>query len=520
MRLLPLILALSLPLAARAADDLDKLLTQPPSASLSVEDAKHRIDTLRALAAEHPDRATEIEAYLIPFVRVAEPPPPLPTPTPSPTPATPKPLLLVRSSDGEASLVRAVSVQRQGDVVMVVSEKGTRAVIQASTIVGQLPWFTDEEIESEAANLADAAGRYETFALVVPALAPQLKREAVRFRGVRQAKADAALKERAANEQRVEQVTSARYDPAAGYTTAALARMLLDAEAVRRELPLAAERIDAWRAPFHEHFTRLLGGFSHLDGKWVSNADIARQAYEKRQEQFLGGLDYRVGSEALPAGIVRGFLEPLAIKLGFAAAVGFLAIAFGWRRPILRVAGALLVVIAATAAAVMFFLATRDPPLLAAAIPPGDGQQVIGILSQAAGLETRPDGSQSVTDAALNGFAARHIAIDGGPAEVERQALVVRFLPGRLVLFEMVRCMGLSWIVRIDLAAQSDGGTWKCRLEGARIGALACPRPLAESLWKNLEPQLATILASSRVTEAFVTAPGDGAVELKPAAAR
>ncbi|MGH8048298.1 MAG: hypothetical protein ACREKL_13735, partial [Chthoniobacterales bacterium] len=190
------------------ADDLDTLLSQPPSASLTPGDAKHRIEMLRAFIADHPDRADEIETYLIPFVRVTQPPVVAPTPPAPPPPAKPKPLLLIKSPDGTAATMRAVSFRRQGAVLMVVGEKGSRAVLQASSIAGELPWFTDKELESGAVDLKETAGRYETSAVVVPALGTELRNEAARLRAMQQAKDDAAAKTRAAIEERVARVTT------------------------------------------------------------------------------------------------------------------------------------------------------------------------------------------------------------------------------------------------------------------------------------------------------------------------
>jgi hypothetical protein len=252
----------------------------------------------------------------------------------------------------------------------------------------------------------------------------------------------------------------------------------------------------------------------------VSNAELARRAYELRQAQFLSGLNYEIGTEALPVGTVRGFIMPIAIKAGFALVAGLAAIALGWRRIVFRAAGAVLVVIAAFGAATVFFMATRNPPLLPASIPTGDERQVVELLSQAAGLEPPADGVRKISDSEVNRFSARHVRISGSPVEAERQSLALRFLPGKIVIFEMVQSMGLSWIVRLDLEAKAANGAIAVTPQGAKLGALDCSRDIAAALWKNLEPQLSAILSSSRVAEAFAAqTPGEGAMELLPGAA-
>lgn len=505
---------------ALRADDLDALLAQPPSASLGKEDAAKRIEMLRALIPDHPDRADEIEAYLIPFARVTEPPPAEPEPEPPPPPAKAKPLLLVRNPDGALSTLRAASRKRQGAVVMAVEEKGGRAVLQASAIAGELSWFTDAELESGAVDLNALARSYEAIAKAMPSLRGELGAEAERFRGLQRRRKHAAAEKAAAVEARLARVVDAQYDPAAGYTAPGLARQLLDAEKARRELPQFAEKIDAWAEPFRAHFAKLLGGNVYADGKWVSGAELERRAREARQEKFLRGLDYQISARALPPGALRGLLEPYFFKGGFGMLAGLAALAFGWRRIPVRLAGAGLVAISALGLGLVLFLATRNPAGMPLRMAMAEEQAVVDALSQAAGLDSPAAASRPIAEASLNSFASRHVRIAGGDSadeEGRRQSVVVRLLPGRFAIFEMVRGMGLSWIVRIDLVADMAGAP--PALAGARMGALECPPDFAAALWKNLEPQLGAILAASRVRSAFaIQPPRDGSVDLEPAA--
>ncbi len=516
------IFALALSFAAvLRADDLDTLLSRPPSASLTADDASRRIEMMRALAASHPDRADEIEAYLIPFVRATQPPPPAPTPTPVPPVAKAKPMLLIRQPDGTMAIMRATSYRKQGEVVIITSANGSRAVLQALTVVGELPWFSDQELASGAVDLKIVVDRYEAFAKAMPGLRPVLGVETARLRKLRQAReADASAKQSAA-QSRFAAATDTVYRPGAGYTTAALARLLLAAEKARNEMPGFAAKIDGWAAPFREHFAKLLAGQSFRNGAWVSNAEMTREAHEKRQAAFLDGLDYQLGTEPFPARAVRRLVRiPLAgAVLALAAGAG-LAI-FARRRKFLRVAGVILLTVTPLVTAAGFFLATRDPGLLPATIPMADEQPLVRILAQAAGLDDGNAAARKISEGTLNSFLARHVRLVAGAEEPvnARQSLIVRLLPGRLAVFEMIRSMGLSWIVRIDVECRPADARPTLALIGAKIGALDCPAAFASELWKNLEPQFAAILSASRLDGRFaIQNPGDGIVELKPLA--
>lgn len=520
LRAAALFVAFALPLSLRA-DDLDALLAQPPSASLTADDAAHRIEMMRELIASHPDRADEIEAYLIPFVRVTQPPPAAPTPAPTPPPAEAKPLLVLREPDGSASTMRATSYRRQGAVVMVVGANGSHAVLQAPTVVGELPWYSGKDIESGAVDLKDLAERYEAFIKAVPGLRPTLAPEVGQLRKLQKARDDAAAAKQNSAQARLAEATAAVYNQSAGYTPAALAKLLLAAEKSRKEMPESADAIDAWAAPFREHFTKLISGQSLVNGKWASNEELARQAREKRQAEFLSGLDYQIGTEPFPEGSARGLLVPLLAATGLALAAGVGLLVYGRRRIPLLAAGAAVLAATPLVLAGVFFFATRDPALLPSSIPMADEQPIVDVLSQAAGLDDGA-GSQKISEQALNGFLSRHVRLApsaGNGTGDTRQAVAIRLLPGRVAVFEMIRSMGLDWIVRIDLEYRQSEGRPMLTLLGAKIGGLDCSRDFAAALWKNLESQFAAILSSSRLTAQFaIQNPGNGSVELKPLA--
>ena len=183
--------------------------------------------------------------------------------------------------------------------------------------------------------------------------------------------------------------------------------------------------------------------------------------------------------------------------------------------PLILVLAALLSV-APFVPASAFFLATRNPALMPASIPAADEQPIVSALSAAAGLDESAAIPRKISEDALNSFLARHMRMtreaDGNG--VARQSMIVRLQPGRLVVFEMIRDMGLDWVARIDVSLPASG---KPVLEGARIGALDCPPAVAVELWKNLEPQFADMLAASRIFERFsVKVAAAGVIEIQP----
>jgi hypothetical protein len=509
--------------AALRADDLGLLLSQPPSASLTADDAGRRIELLRGFESSHPDRTDEIEAYLIPFVRATQPAPAEPTPTPTPPPApTARPMLLLVQPDGSASTMKATSFRKQGAVVMVVTANGSRAVLQALTMVGQLPWYTEEELAAGGVDLKDLAARYESFARAIPGLRPALTAEATRFLKMQQTRDDAASEKAGAAEAKLAEATAAVYEPSSGYTAASLAKLLLEAEKARSEMPQAAAKIDEWAAPFRDHFTKLLSGQAFINGAWVSTEQLAREAREKRQAEFLKGLDYQISREPFPDGAMNGMIVAPVTGAAIAVVVGGVLVFFGRRRTYLFITGAALLSIAPLALAAIFFLATRTPALTPGEVAMVSDEPIVEVLSEAAGLAADST-AQKISDGELNSFVTRHVRLADAPEgrmhNAVRQALVVRLFAGRMAVFEMVRAMGLSWIVRLDLDFQTQGGKPALTLAGAKIGDLDCSPKFAADLWGNLEPQLSGIIAASRLGDQFaIQSPKDGSIELNPVA--
>lgn len=498
------------------ADELDELLAQPAPAHASTDTARERIDALRAQEASHPDRAEEIEAWLIPLLRVAEPAKPAPSATPAGPAPESRPLFVIEDTDGVVTVIRATSFQKQDHALIVLGANGSRAIIQPGSVLAQLRWYSDEELESGAVPLEPLALSYELTLRRMPAsqrgtLAPMLER----IRALQKKRADEVAAERASARRRVEEATASTYRVDAGYTREELAHMLLAAEKVRRESPWAATRIDAWEKPFRAHLENLLAGRRYIRGEWLDQEEIDRRDLEARKKEFTRGLDTTLDAAALPAGAIRGAMLPpvlVALALMIAGVVGFV---FFRERVSLRAASIVLLAITPTGLAALFFLATRTPEL----VPPplsGESSEEPAISALAEAANVAPPAPISVPDEAVNAFFRRHVTFDAkGGSDGVRRAVAVRTVPGKFLVFEAVRAGGLEWIVRYDVAFRQGG----LAVTGVRIGRLPCPTALARPLWRNLEAQLSGWLADTHLLEHLTPqAPIDHAIPFAPRA--
>jgi len=433
-------------------------------------------------------------------------------------------LFLIRGPDGIITPIHAVTFQEQGAVLLLVNEKGGRAMVQARAVVGQLPWFTEEEIEGGAADPKQLAAKYEVFATRFPSLRKFLIAEADRFDAIQKRRDAAAAAQKAAAEARISAVTAATYDVASNYTIESLERLLQAADAVRSEDPTSAARIDAWAAPFREHLEKLQAGSRYLDGAWVSAEEMARRARAEREAAFLKSLDApKITALALPAEAVHGLVTKATLAAGVAMLIGIGLIVVFRRRTAPRAAGIALLIGGPATLAVLFFLATRNPSRLPSVAPAADLHPVLTALEEAAAVNGSANPTEhTLSEAALNTFLTRHVAIarDGGaPWAVTREALAIRLLPDGASIFELVRCVGRSWIVRYDLTFRAVAGGAPIVVTDVSLGALACPGALAGQLWKSLESQLAITLGALHVSEQFVVlGSGDGWIKIGPPA--
>jgi hypothetical protein len=514
-----LVAVVLMPVFGRADDDLSAQLAAPIPASIQLDEAKQRVAAIQALADAHPDRRAEIDAYLIPYTRAIEAAtPPTPTPTPEPmAPPKPKPLVLVREPGGVTAL-RATSVQQQGPVAVVECVNGTRAVVQPRSVIAQLPWYSDADLNNEALDLRKLAAMYEATARNFPSLRAALSADAAHFQAIVDGRVkDAQLARQALHEQAV-QIMATRYDPKSGYTAEDLAKLLLDAEKIRHESPADADDIDAWAAPFRRHFLNLLAGHIYVNGGWTTAEEIAKRKLAARQAAFLEGLHYQLDPMALSAADVsRAAREPLIILLLVMLMAAGVAVIFR-KRPRIMFSGLTVCCCAPLVLAFLFFLATRRPSDMPLTADNASEKPVVAALASVAGVgDSRA--THDLTEDALNVFLARHVAIAPlhGSADATRQAIVIRLLPGRILVFQMVRALGLDWIVRCDLSLQSSGGRQSLLLTGVSLGKVACPPALSREIWNSLEPGLTSLFNASRLEGDFQV-PADGVLRVTASA--
>jgi hypothetical protein len=506
-------LLLALPVAF--ADEIDAVLAQPAPVNASAEVARQRIDELRAQGAAHPERADEIEAWLIPLVRIAEPATPA---TPTPTPAAPapegKPLFVIGGSDGIVSVIRAASFQKQDHALIVIGANGSRAVVQPSSVIAQLQWYSEDELAGGTVPLTSLALTYELTLKRLPASQRgALAAELEKIRAIQKQWADTAAAARTAAHERVQKAIAPVYQVTTDYTREELARLLLAAEKVRRESPQSAARIDVWARPFRAHFENLLAGRKYIRGEWLDQAELDRRALAARKSEFARGLDRELDATSIPSQAIRGaILPPLlsALAVALAAGIGFF---FFRERVALRAACVVLLAATPLGLATLLFLATRTPALIPPPLPGEESDSpVITALAEAAGVE--PTAPLEVPDHAINAFFHRHVVFKSDdPRNPARRAVAVRAVPGRLLVFEAVRAAGLEWIVRYDAVFRPGG----LAITNVQIGRLPCPGPLSSPLWRSLETQLSSWLATTHTLEHFAPgAPGEHVVPLDP----
>lgn len=430
----------------------------------------------------------------------------------------PRDLFLVRSPDGQVTAIRATSFENQGGVLVIISETGSRAVVQSRSVIARLPWYSDEELESGAVKLPTLAATYRSYAPMAPGLRPFLQREAARFEAMEKSRNDADAARTKAAQERLAAATATTYDPARAYSTAEIEELLAAADAVGREQPEAVASLETWAAPFREHLRRLQAGDQIVDGAWVTKDDLARQAQADREAAFRATLDYPLAPVALPAEIIAPLVRNVALAAAAAMLLGLGLLVLGRKRGGLRLPGLILLVGPPVGLAALYFLLTRDPADLPRRDAALDEQPLVAALAEAARVS--PDlapQSHVVPENAINSLLARRVRIDT-PAEpapwaAVREGLAVRVLGDRVSIFELLRCAGRPWIARYDLTFQPG----VVGVTAVSVGAVELPANLSASLWKSLEPQLLALLEKSALPATFaLTVAGNGQVALTP----
>lgn len=509
---------------AVAAGSVDAELAVPAGYTKTADEAKVRIDALRDLAKEHPERELEINAYLIPLERLveagrAEKPPEANEAKEAVPPPEPKILALVRIGPGETKAVPAKSVEENGPMVIITGEDGTRSVVQPRNVVGRLPRYTDEELRSGAVDLEGLAKQYEALSRSQSSIRNFLAGEAARMRTIHQAITAKQIETKPADSGVVDRIISQTYDPETDYSTKELAGLLLEAEKARKEFPDSAEKLDEWAAPFRTHFEQRLAGRQRFDGKWLSPAEIIVRKREIAEDAFQRTFSAPLDAVAL----TNGEMKTLVVLSGGGAALLILvgiALLFVRSRPGLRLLGVGLSLGTIILAGALFLLASSDPkdvpPITADTTTAPLMSALFAASKQPIDIMAHP---QSVSDASINTLLAQRAApirpSERDPWIARREALAVQLAGNRAVFFELIRAFDRDWVVRYQVVLGAEP-----KLNGAWIGRVKCPPPLNGWLWDSLRRQLERTLANTAILATYdARIDEDGMVYLQPKAA-
>lgn len=481
------------PLAA-APSLPDPLLVQPSDpASITPDQAKSVIARVEALAAANPARKQEIDAYLIPFRRVAEP---AGAPAAAAPAAPPKPYLILKTLAGGVEMIKAQSATLNGGILSAKLRDGSPAAWQKELYLGYLPWYTDQELDpptgAAPADLNAVAASYDAKAAAYPAVSPLLNAEAARLRN-----AGAKLKDRLAHRTQDLQAQRAElfarpYDAGQPYTREGLAKLLLDTEALRRSEgePAQQARLDEQIAPFRQHFENLLAGKQYVGGAWHSQRELDET---QRRTNFEQGLEVTVDSRAIAS-------ENLAKVLALPGVVGAVLFVLGLgcllgKRPVATRLYGLAFCLGPMALAAYVLSQARTGADTPAAKPSADAGKITRLLFASASQqdELPPDRyAARVSEEDLNAFlhAHLHFADETGTSrglDVRRASWQVRITPAALTLLEQDQWIGGAYPVAYDLRLDKSG---MLRCGAVRIGMLIAPAALRRLLWDNLSAQL------------------------------
>lgn len=472
------------------------------------EDAKQVVERYRAIAVEQPVRAAEIEAYLYPLTRdLAE----LPA-EPDPPTVEEKTMFFVRGPGGLRA-VRAEAVEKDGDVLIITAENGSKAIVQTASVAGELPWFSNKDLESGAMDLEELAASYDGIAARAPSLRQFLEAEARRFRAILRKREAADHETEQELRAKVDAVTTEVFDASTNPSSAELSHLLVEAEAVIVEHPEVASTIDAWAAPFREHLGRLLVGDEWTAGKWVTATERREREERERAIRAREGISYSVGAEMASDAAIRDALKsPVWIAGGlFLLAGGALAML---RNPAVRTVATMVLVAVPLGLALVFYLASREAAGIPEVPPSATDEHVVDLIVTADGGTPVPE---VVKQDEINAFLARRLRIEGRGDGLSRRAQVVKVSPGRIAVFELARGWGFDWVVRCDFAWLVENGVSSLEVTSVWIGGLPCPPALAAAVAANIQTEFGGVLAQSGLLRTFTPgAPEDGQIAISP----
>lgn len=473
------------------------------------------VEKLNGIATDNPELAAQVRAYLHPLTRDVpdEAIPEKQEPAKEPEAL---PLLVIRTPGGGAMAQRAVSYEKQGDVLIISTETGGKSIVQAKSVAGQLPWYSDEDISGGGVDLKQLAAKYDAAAAGIPALRGYLKGEANKLRSIVE-KSEAESEKRGATVQkRIDAVTDVDFDPAAPPSTEKIVDLLEKAESTISEYPSSATEVDEWAAPFREHLGHLLAGDQQVNGKWMTAQELEEAAQAKRTRELRENFRLAIDAQAAPDEALRKM-----VLIPFWTCAGlFLVALLGMiflRDPLLRTVALLVLIGTPVALTGFFYLATRNPAGMPTTPTNSTDESIIDLLVATTNSASK-GAPQTVEQNALNSFLARRIRLDaGGSPGARRSAFSVQLGKDEIIVFDLVKAFGFEWIIRYRYAYLFENGGISLEPTGAWVGRLRCPGALASPLMQTFESGVADLLSRTRLLASYSVAPAeDGVLNLQP----
>ena len=514
---------------SQGPDEIDTFLSTPvPASPIPEEIAKTTVTKGNELAAGAASRKDEITAYLIPFQRaLAVPTDSKPAATPVPTGIThPKPFLILKTSDGVAEFFKAATVVTQGDFVIAQSTDGKKGMWQKNRFVTQLPWFTDEELDTGNIELEKLALRYKVLELSYPTLKAVLHSEMERIQAVDRKHSDAIESKKAKLKENAERIIaqSQSYSLEHAYTREELAQMLLEAEEARKNVPDLAEKIDKAMAPFRVHFENLLANRVFVEGAWQNKAEVdeklARQKAEEEEQAFQKDLRFEINAASVSKSGIRNLFAGLILLAVVVFVIG-LYLLIGQTSIAARALGVLFCLAPATLGIYgNSLLSGRNPntPSFTTEKPAGTNK-VIRALHRASKPATEPvselDRRITMRESDLNSFVKDYVTFVGAPSTpdcgIYRTDLAFQLLSDGVIVWELAHYKDCPLRVRYDLKTEVVGGALRIADFKVVVGNFTLPRPFAGQMLNNLTTELVKVKKGRALLEAYkVTRLTDG----------
>jgi hypothetical protein len=459
--------------------------------------------------------ARPIEAFLVPFRNAL--PPEVTSGSSSVAAPRAKPLWLVRLPGSSPELVKALAFRVEGSVIFAEVAGGRRQILQRQSIVGELPWFTDEELRSEGLNLPALVARYDVLSRTQAVFQPLLRGEVRRMQAIIDQRSAAAEGLRKAAGARAAVWLTEPYDPLGAYDVNGLVEKLMAAADIRAGDPALGAKLDPAIRPFHAHLSHLLAGDVRVDGVWISpEAAFARarlRQLEKASESYSGSFAIAVPRRALGAGDVRGLQLLGAVFASLFVAVGVTRAVQSttWVRRGSGVALALAPFLLGMG--LMGYIGASAVPAApdpeSALMEPVRRLTLYAFAAQEGALDlarARAAGERfAVTPEDLGALILARALYVGqvDPGDAERLDLAVRFWPGRIDLLDSIRLFGRRVTFVHSCVFESDGAGAVVTDVATSVAGIPVPSGWAEKIWGNLRDALGRVIADVRWRESY-----------------